>query len=99
LCNLFSCPLQLLLRCSSLRLSAVRVRAPDGRGRFKEWIAIAEKSDTTAAIQELDEFIKQYPDSALIPDANKSLEMLKTEAKNEPRPEPKTEPKAEGFGD
>jgi len=62
---------------------------------FKEWIAFAEKGDTAAAIKELDEFMKQYPDSALIPDANKSMGLLKTEAKAEPRPVPKTEPKAD----
>ena len=62
---------------------------------FKEWMAFAEKGDTTAAIKELDEFMKQYPDSALIPDANKSLDLLKTEAKAEPRPEPKTEQQAD----
>jgi len=28
---------------------------------------VREKGDTTAAIKELDEFMKQYPDSALIP--------------------------------
>ncbi|NTW59804.1 MAG: hypothetical protein HGB21_10235 [Nitrospirae bacterium] len=62
---------------------------------FQECIAFAEKGDTTAAIKELDEFMKQYPDSALIPDANKSLDLLRAEAKAEPRPEPKTEPKAD----
>jgi TolA-binding protein len=59
--------------------------------KFKECLAFAEKGDTTAAIKELDEFMKQYPDSALIPDANKSLDLLKAE----PWPEPKTEPKAD----
>ena len=62
---------------------------------FQECIAFAEKGDTTAAIKELDEFMKQYPDSALIPDANKSLDLLKTEAKAEPRPEPKADRKTE----
>ena len=62
---------------------------------FKEWIAFAEKGDTAAAIKELDEFMKQYPDSALIPDANKSMGLLKTEAKAEPRPEPKADTRTE----
>jgi len=66
---------------------------------FREGITFAEKGDTAAATKELDEFMKQYPDSALIPDAKKSLDLLKAEAKAEPRAEqkaePKTEPKAE----
>jgi TolA-binding protein len=48
---------------------------------FKEGIAFAEKGDTAAAIKELDEFMKLYPDSALIPDAKKSLDLLKAEVK------------------
>jgi len=48
---------------------------------FKEWIAFAEKGDNAAAVRELEEFMKQYPDSALIPDARKSLDLLKAEAK------------------
>ena len=44
---------------------------------FKEGIVLAEKGDNTGAIRELEEFMKQYPDSALIPDAKKSLDLLK----------------------
>jgi len=51
---------------------------------FKEGIAFAQKGDTAAAIRELEEFMKQYPDSALIPDAKKSLDLLRSEAKAEP---------------
>jgi TolA-binding protein len=52
---------------------------------FREGIAFAEKGDTIAAIRELEEFMKQYPDSALIPDAKKSLDLLRTESKAEPK--------------
>jgi TolA-binding protein len=52
---------------------------------FREGIAFAEKGDTTTAIRELEEFMKQYPDSALIPDAKKSLDLLRTEAKAVPK--------------
>jgi TolA-binding protein len=52
---------------------------------FREGIAFAEKGDTTTAIRELEEFMKQYPDSALIPDAKKSLDLLRTETKAEPK--------------
>lgn len=52
---------------------------------FREGIAFAEKGDTSTAIRELEEFMKQYPDSALIPDAKKSLDLLRTEAKAEPK--------------
>jgi len=75
---------------------------------FKEGLAYVEAGKKTDAIQEFEEFLKQYPDSALVPDAKKSLDMLKAEAKAEPKPEkkvetqpevkaePKQEPKAEG---
>jgi TolA-binding protein len=52
---------------------------------FREGIAFAEKGDTITAIRELEEFMKQYPDSALIPDAKKSLDLLRTEAKAKPK--------------
>ena len=55
---------------------------------FKEGIALAEKGDTAAAISELEEFMKQFPDSALIPDAKKSLDLLKAEAKAVPAAAP-----------
>lgn len=48
---------------------------------FKEGVVLAEKGDNTGAIRELEEFMKQYPDSALIPDAKKSLDLLRAEAK------------------
>jgi TolA-binding protein len=48
---------------------------------FKEGISFAEKGDSASAIKELEEFMKQYPDSAFIPDAKKSLDLLKAEVK------------------
>jgi TolA-binding protein len=62
---------------------------------FKEGLALAEAGKTPEAIQEFEEFLKQHPDSALVPDTKKSLDLLKAEAKAEPVPESKTEPKAE----
>jgi len=46
---------------------------------FKQGIDLAAKGDKTSAIKEIEEFMKQYPDSALIPDAKKTLDMVKTE--------------------
>ncbi|MEK6742684.1 MAG: tetratricopeptide repeat protein [Nitrospirota bacterium] len=62
---------------------------------FKEALAYAEAGKRSEAIHEFEEFLKQYPDSALVPDAKKSLDMIKMEAKAEQVPEAKTEPKAE----
>jgi len=62
---------------------------------FKEGLAYVEAGKKAEAIREFEEFLKLYPDSALVPDARKSLDMMKAEAKAEPVPEAKTEPKAE----
>ncbi len=62
---------------------------------FREGLTSAEAGKKTEAIQEFEEFLKQHPDSALVPDAKKSLDLLKAEAKAEPVPEAKTAPKAE----
>lgn len=62
---------------------------------FKEGLALVEAGKNPEAIHEFEEFLKQHPDSALVPDANKSLNLLKAEATAEPAPEAKTEPKAE----
>jgi TolA-binding protein len=48
---------------------------------FKEGLAFAEAGKITEAIQQLEEFLKQYPDSALVPDAKKGLDMMKAEPK------------------
>jgi len=62
---------------------------------FKEGLAFIEAGKRTEAIHEFDEFMKQYPDSALVPDAKKTLDIMKREAKAEPVVEAKTGPKAD----
>jgi TolA-binding protein len=57
---------------------------------FKEGIDLAEKGDKPGAIHELEEFMKKYPDSALVPDAKKTLDLVKAE----PKPEKMTEEKS-----
>jgi TolA-binding protein len=49
--------------------------------KFKLAINAVEKGDRTGAIRELAEFMKQYPDSDLIPDAKKTLDLVKEEGK------------------
>lgn len=49
--------------------------------RFKAAVETVSKGNAEAAIKGLDEFMKQYPDSALIPDAKKTLDMVKAEGK------------------
>lgn len=49
--------------------------------KFKSAIAAVEKGDNTGAIKDLAEFMKQYPDSALIPDAKKTLDLVKAAGK------------------
>lgn len=48
---------------------------------FKDCIDLSEKGDNAKAVQQLEEFMKVYPDSALIPDAKKTLDMVKAETK------------------
>ncbi len=55
---------------------------------FKKGIDLAEKGDSAGAATALQEFMKQHPDSALIPDAKKTLDLVKAEP-------PKTEEKKE----
>lgn len=49
--------------------------------RFKTAVDIATSGDWSSAVRELEEFMKQYPDSALIPDAKKTLDLVKAEVK------------------
>jgi TolA-binding protein len=49
--------------------------------KFKAAIDLAEKGDKQASITELEDFMKQYPDSPLIPDVKKTMEMVKAEGK------------------
>lgn len=62
---------------------------------FKEALAYVEAGKKAEAIHEFEEFLKLYPDSALVPDAKKSLDMMQAEAKTEPKAETRTEVKAE----
>lgn len=49
--------------------------------KFKTGVDLADKGDKAGSIKELEAFMKQYPDSALIPDAKNTLDMLKAEGK------------------
>jgi len=49
--------------------------------KFKSAIAAVKNGDSTGAIKDLAEFMKQYPDSALIPDAKKTLDLVKAGGK------------------
>ncbi len=59
--------------------------------KFKAGVDLAAKGDKDGALKQLGEFMKQYPDSALIPDAKKTYDLVKAM----PKPEPKVEEKAE----
>jgi hypothetical protein len=61
---------------------------------FKQAVECAEKGDSATAVKELEEFMKKFPDSCLIPDAKKTLDIVKAEPA-EPKPEEKMEIKAE----
>jgi TolA-binding protein len=54
---------------------------------LKEAVSLAEQGETAAAVRELEEFMKQYPDSALIPAAKKTLDLVKAEPQGGPRAE------------
>ena len=62
-------------------------------GKFKEALESAEKGDRSGAIKMLEEFMKKYPDSALIPDAKKTLDLVKLEPMEESKAEVKEEKK------
>jgi len=49
--------------------------------KFKSAVDAAAKNDRAGSIKGLEEFMKQYPDSALIPDAKKTVDMMKSEWK------------------
>jgi hypothetical protein len=63
--------------------------------KFKSGVALAEKGDNDGSLKQLDDFMKQYPDSALIPDAKKTVDLVKAEPKPEQKPEEKIETKRE----
>jgi TolA-binding protein len=48
---------------------------------FRKGIDLAVKGERTGAVKELQEFMIQYPDSVLIPDAKKTLDLVKKEEK------------------
>jgi TolA-binding protein len=48
---------------------------------FKEGLAFVEAGKKAEAIHEFEEFLQQHPDSALVPDAKKSLDMMKADTK------------------
>ena len=50
---------------------------------FKQGLDRAAKGDTAGAIKEFDEFLKLYPDSALVPDVKKALDMAKLQQLDE----------------
>lgn len=49
--------------------------------KFKTGVDLATKGDKQASVKELEDFMKQYPDSPLIPDVKKTMEMVKAEGK------------------
>jgi TolA-binding protein len=50
---------------------------------FKEGLAFVEAGKKAEAIHEFEEFLQQHPDSALVPDAKKSVDMMKADAKSQ----------------
>jgi hypothetical protein len=63
--------------------------------KFKSGVVLAEKGDNEASLKQFDDFMKQYPDSALIPDAKKTFDLVKAAPKEEPKPAEKVETKTE----
>jgi TolA-binding protein len=57
----------------------------DEMKEFKSAVDLIVKDDRAAAVTVLEKFLKQYPDSALIPDAKKILDLLKVETVAEKR--------------
>ncbi len=67
--------------------------------KFKAGVDLAEKGDQEGALKQLNEFMKQYPDSSLIPDAKKTFDLVKTMPKPEPKAEEKKDVKIEQKSD
>jgi hypothetical protein len=82
--------------------------AEEELGDFGKCVALASAGDKENAVKELEEFMKQYPDSQLIPDAKKTLDLVKQEPDSPPAqdaaaakaaessPAPAAEPAKEG---
>lgn len=49
--------------------------------RFKKAVDLAISGERDAALRELEDFMKQYPDSALIPDAKKTIDLVKADSR------------------
>jgi len=47
---------------------------------FRSAIDLAARGERTAAIKGLEKFLTQYPDSTLVPDAKKTVDLVKAEA-------------------
>lgn len=60
---------------------------------FKAAIESAVRGEREAAITGLEKFLEQYPDSALVPDAKKTLDLVKAGAAEEKKAEIKEEKK------
>jgi TolA-binding protein len=54
---------------------------------FKAALDLAERGDQAAAVNELEKFMSRYPDSTLIPDAAKTVSLVKAEGQ-EAKPAP-----------
>ena len=52
-------------------------------GKFKAGIDLAGKGNHAGAVKELEDFMKQYPDSVLVPDVKKTLDLAKLVEKDE----------------
>jgi hypothetical protein len=63
--------------------------------KFKAGVTLAEKGDHEGSLKQLADFMKQYPDSPLMPDAKKTFDLIKAAPKEEPKPAEKVETKAE----
>ncbi len=66
---------------------------------LKAGVDLAEKGDKDGSVRQLDQFMKQYPDSALIPDAKRTFDLVSAMPKTEPKPEETTETKSEQKAD
>ncbi len=58
---------------------------------FQEGVDLASKGDKAGAVRELEEFMRQYPNSSLIPDAKKTRDLVKQEPESKPAAEKKEE--------
>jgi TolA-binding protein len=49
--------------------------------KFKAGLDLAAKGEKEAAVKEIEDFMKLFPDSAMIPDAKKTVDLLRADAK------------------